>query len=135
MAASMEKDLRSHLLADTGIAAVVVDRVYPRWPRKTFSPPYITFERAGTEHATSMRGSSGLAKGRVLLAVWSESFEGARALIELIRLRLTGFTGTVGGTQFQGITVQNDLDFREPNSNLFGVEVDCGIWFAEAQPE
>ncbi len=86
---------RAHVLGDAAIAALVQARMYPsRLPQKVVVPA-ITYGMVSEDRSTTrhLRGPGGLARPRYQLDCYAATFDGARALDELCRLRLDCYSG------------------------------------------
>ncbi len=92
--------LRTHLLGDPAIAALVVARCYPlRLPQKTVLPA-IVLMLISDPRPGHLRGVSGLATARYQVDAYAQTYDGATELGGLCRQRLDGFAGewTDGGS-------------------------------------
>lgn len=90
---TITEGLRSHLLGDPAIAALVVARIYPlRVPQKV-TMPAIVLTLISDQREPHLRGISGLARPRYQLDCWAQTYDGATALGALCRQRLDGFAG------------------------------------------
>jgi hypothetical protein len=92
--------LRTHLLADAAIAALVGTRCYPlRLPQKVTMPAIVLSLISGGRPG-HLRGVGGLARARYQLDSWAQTYDGATALAAVCRQRLDGFAGewTDGGS-------------------------------------
>ncbi len=86
--------MRSHLLADGSIAALVGTRIYPlRLPEKQVFPAVVLTRISGIRYS-HLRGAGSLARPRYQVDSWATTHDGATALGSLCRQRLDGFKGT-----------------------------------------
>lgn len=94
---TIDTALRSYLMGDAAIAALVVGRVYPlRLPQpKTGRTelPAITYTRISTVRHGQLRGRASLARPRFQVDAWAYKPDDAAALGALCRERLEGFVG------------------------------------------
>ncbi len=90
--------LRSFMLANMDIAAMVGARMYPlRLPQKVdFTPPNgaITLTRVDDIGSAHLRGPNGLTKARIQVDSWAKQFDDTITLGHLCRQRLNGYQGT-----------------------------------------
>jgi len=97
--------LRSFLLADSQIAAVVATRVYPiKLPQGTtgVSIVYNRISGGGDYH---MQGLSGFAHHRFQIDAWASTANAATSLADLIRDRIDGYRGDMGADSPPVVTV------------------------------
>lgn len=86
---SFESEFKSHLQADSGIAAVVNDGIYPGHVPQGAGVPAVTYERDTTAPQNDLAGTDGnLLQIGLEVRAWAESFITAAALGELVRERL-----------------------------------------------
>ena len=132
----MEEALVSLLLNDSGLTSRVDNRVYwARRPQDVSALPVITLFRVSAPRDYHMQGASGLVESRVQCdlfgAKYSETKLSARALMAAIN----GYSGTFSGTQFQRISIENERDTNETESDagrhLFRTSIDLLIWHDE----
>ncbi len=140
----MESDLRTYLLGDATVAALVGTRVYPvRLPQGgTF--PAITYQRVSqVPVGRPTSGPPSVVAARVQFDVWSlnrdgvDGYAAARALADAVRQRLDGKTGALGS----GLTVVQDvrLDAErdtgyDETGELYRISLDFTAWYPETSP-
>lgn len=135
----MESDLRSLLLANPTLTALVGNKIY--WdeiPQTTKRPAIVMYLVSGLAgyHA---QGADGLNTTRVQFdcqsLVVSEKWAIARALEDA----LSGFRGIQGDTQFQGMFKSLERDKAErpatPAATFFVRQLDFEIWWRVKPPE
>ena len=139
--------LRSHLLADASIAAIVTAQIYPGMlPQKVLARPddttgAIVFQRVSSIRWAHLRGSGALARPRVQLDSWARTYTLATRLGALVRQRLEGFRGdwTDGGSPatLAHVTVffdtEQDLVEPEINGGLYRHSADYFLFHSTAQ--
>ena len=128
---SLETDLRSFLLADVTIAALVGTRVGPEPLAQNSPKPAITYRRLDTERDLTMDGPEGLQRPTVQVTSWAATLIEARDLAGKIRLRLAGFKGTMGATIVQVIFPRGDNDGYEADVLAYFTDLDFEIWAEE----
>ena len=136
----IEEAMRRHLLANAAVAAIVVDRVYPkRLPQKP-SYPAIVYHRVGTARPMHMGGVDGYAEARFQLDAMARSFAEARELGEAIRLALAGYRGAMGaagaepGVQVYGVFTEGELDDYDDEFEVYTSIQDFTFQHQEARP-
>lgn len=121
--------LRTHLLGDTAISALVVARVYPlRLPQKPLMPAIVYMKVTGRRF-THLRGPASLARPRYQLDCWASTHDGAVELGTLVRQRLDGYNGTWsdGGSPAITMDVSALLDPEQGDRDLFEEDVNGGL--------
>lgn len=86
--------LRTFLLQNNAIAALVSARVYPlRLPQKAVMPSIVLtrIDDIGDAH---LRGPNALTRARVQVDCWAQTFDDAVALGDLCQRRLDGYQGS-----------------------------------------
>ncbi len=118
--------LRSHLLGDTAIAALVGARAYPlRLPQKAVMPSIVLTE-VSSVRSKHLRGADALATERYQVDAWAGTFDAATALGALCRQRLNGYAGTWtdGGSPATSVLVRI---FVETEMTLFEEDISGGL--------
>lgn len=99
----MLSDLRTFLLADTAIAAVVGDRVFEQVLPQGTAVPSIRIWIVDGKSQEHLEGGSGLAMDRVQVDCYASTPPAADSLSTLVRLRLQGHIGAMADTYVDGI--------------------------------
>jgi len=131
---SVSSDLRSYLLADSLIASLIVDRIYPMKSPQNSVMPAITYFWVSGSRSHSMDSANGLSMPRVQFDCWAKTYLSAEILFEALRKRLDGFKGTAGtspGTTVQGVFFENENDAYEPEPELFRRSCDFMVNYEE----
>lgn len=131
----IEQALMTFLLAQSGITALVGDRIhYARAPQDVASP-YLVISKISGLREHSHDGSAHLASPRFQFSAFAETYGAAKVVITAVQEALQGYSGTMGGDD--GVFVggafyedENDLDPGD-GSGLFGVAADYIIWHSE----
>ena len=124
-------DLRTFLLADTAIAASIAARVYPvQLPQKP-TLPAIAYRIVSGFRPHSMPNTRGLARPRVQIDCYSDSYEGAQTLADLVRKRLDAYRGAAGTATWQGVFFSNENDDFDPDTKLYTLSRDYTFWVEE----
>ncbi len=119
--------LRTYLLADAGIAALVAARAYPlRLPQKAVFPAIVLQRISGVRYA-HLRGSGSLARPRFQVDCWATTHLGAAQLGSRCRVRLAGFAGTFTDGESPATVVRVQAIVFEEEQDLFEEEINGGI--------
>lgn len=128
--------LRTFLLADTGIAAVVGTRVYPIKIPQGINQASIVYTRISGQGIYHMGGPSGLAMPRYQLDAWAPKADDATTLANLIKDRIDGFRGVMGSgpmaVTVQGVFLLDEREDYDDTVNLHRMSRDYAIDFEEA---
>ncbi len=137
-----EDALRTILLADPAVAALIDDRVYPLEAAVAMivNPadasaamrpylPFTTYQRTTpSKPEMTLSGPSGLCQFTILLETWGDTFDGAQAVAAAIGAALNGYHGTVnissGATA--GTVNVNSADLTDTDSDTVGNEDGSG---------
>ncbi len=110
MTASLSTDIRSHLLDDAAIAALVDGRIRPRKLRQGETLPAIRITRAGGLQEDTLGGVSNVRQATVQIDCYASSSDGADALLELARTSMLGAArSTIGTTYVHAVLPQGDM--------------------------
>lgn len=140
MIADIRPALRAYLLADSGIAALVGDRIYHIKMPQGVTQPSIVFNRISGQGDHHMQGASGLNRPRIQIDCWAKSSaDAAVALANLVKERIDGFKGSVGygsnspqdSVTVQGVFFESERDDYDSDSEFYRVSHDYLIWYEE----
>lgn len=113
----------SYLLADSGVTALIGTRLYPeRFPAGA-TLPVVTYQRVFGAEEINHDGASGLARARLQLDCWAESYGGAVALGKAITDALRDYPDA---------RIVNVMDLPEPEVALRRRMVEVSAWYQEA---
>lgn len=132
----MKAALRSILLADAGVAALVGARVsWVTRPRMS-ELPSITLQQIGGIRHYDMTAPSGLVQARVQVDCWALANKDAARVARAVNAAIGGLRGEVAGVEFQGCFLESELDFTDatgatPDELLHRVSQDYVIWHDE----
>lgn len=129
--ADIRVGLRAHLLSDAAITAIVVDRVFPLKMPQGVTQASIVYARISGQGDHTMQGASDLARPRIQIASWAPSADVADALARLVKARIDGFRGQMGGVAVQGVFFDSEGDQYDDTTKLYGVRHDYFVWFEE----
>lgn len=123
------------LLAQSGVTALVADRIHFGKAPQDVASPYIVISKISGPREKSHDGPVGLAHPRFQLSAFAITYGVAKAVIAALQAALDGYKGMMGGDD--GVFVggafyddENDLDPGD-GTGLFGVGADYIIWHNE----
>lgn len=109
----MEEDLRALLLSNPGVAATVGQRV--TWTKRPQGSPLpaIVLHLIDSVPTYTLDGDTGHRNSRVQVDCYGEMYADAKGTARAVSSALSGFKGTVGGTNFQGVFQESSRDLSE----------------------
>ena len=115
---SIGNSVYSLLLGNSGVTALVSDRIYPlRAPQDT-AKPYVVFFVVSSEHDRHLHGPSGVVEKRIQVDAYADTYEAAHAVSEAIRRALNGYSGTPVATKISRISLLTERDADEGADTL-----------------
>lgn len=134
----IENDLRSFLLGDGDIAALVSTRIYPEFIPQNRPVPAIVYQRILKETPYHLGGQGTLVAPRIQLSCWADDPDTRATLAELVRNRISGYQGNLGGLsplgETEGIIIVNELHDHESETGRFRALLDVKVWHQELEP-
>lgn len=131
---SIETGLRTLLLTDAAVAALITARVYPISLPQEPTLPAVVYNRIDGAPAQFLSGSGSLKHARYQLDCYSTvSYSQAKAVAAAVNEALDGYRGSYSGGTIKGITVLDDgTDLSEPELEEFRVKLEYSVWYTEA---
>lgn len=114
------------LSGDTAVAALVGTRIYPKKAPQGVARPYVVFHKTTRRPSRTFTGYS-LSRGLWQIDAWADDFDTADTLGDAIEDALDEFRGDAGGRTL-AITLDNDSDDYEPDTDLYRQSLDFVIW-------
>ena len=109
----IEEALVAHLLAQTGLTALISRRFfYEELPQDTILPAVTCIKISDIKDHT-LTGQSELERPTYQFTAWASTKAGARAVAEQIKLTLSDYQGTMGGITVQKIELQTEMSSLE----------------------
>lgn len=132
----LEEGVYAQLIGNSGVSAVVANRVYPLALPQKPAYPAIRFQRISSTPEHSHGGHSGVATTRVQFDCFDVTALGAKRLGELVRLALDSFQGTMGGdngVEVDGCFIDDSRDEYDGEIPVYWTSLDFLIVHAEAR--
>jgi len=109
----MQQDLIARLLTHAPLTALVGQNLF--WVRRPqgIQPPLVILRMVSSIPALVMQGERSVEESRVQIDCYAQTYAAARAIAAQVKARLGGYSGTVGGTTFQGVFRITELDMTE----------------------
>lgn len=128
----MEAALIGVLLADPAITNAVGQRVYPLQRPQGSDYPSIVSTRISGQPLYDDDGEVGLQNARVQVDSFGRTYTEAKDLAQLVRARLSAFSGLHAGINFSYIMLDEERDLNEGGSNAaeypVRVAMDFIVW-------
>lgn len=129
--AFIEEDLRTFLVADPAITALVVGRIYPLKLPQDPTLPAIAYMRVSGFRGRVQDGPAGYARPTFQIDCWADSYLEAKNVADAVRQRLQAYKGTMGTTEVQSVRFLGDRDDFERDVENFRILMDFEIWHLE----
>lgn len=131
----MKQALRSHLLADPDITALVDQRIAWAVRPRQDQLPSIALHRIDGIRDYAMVAPTGLVTSRVQVDCWATTNKEADRISKAVRGALSGLRTMINGVEFQGAFLEIEIDYSEdgpaPDELLHRVSTDYRIWHSE----
>jgi hypothetical protein len=134
---SIESGIYSRLTTDSAIAAIVSTRVYPGRIPQNSAMPCLTYQMISGPRDYTHDGATKRVDSRWQITVHAATYLAAAALSKLVRLRLSGVTGTWDGTMVTGCLLLDegdiyDVDAESEAISRSGKRLDFRIYYTDA---
>ena len=132
----MEEALVAYLLANTGLATLVGNRITWTTRGQASQTPAIVLTKVSGVRGYTMLGPDGLVEARVQIDCWGRTFGEAKQVSRAVIAAMHGIAGVRGGVRFQSGFVDGERDDFDSGSNvqagsaerLFRTSLDFIIW-------
>jgi hypothetical protein len=114
----IEEAIRTKLINDAAVAALVTARVFPgKIPERDtdgdpVALPAVVYRKVAGNRDHTLDGPAGWCEGRFFIKCFDDSFDGAKILSDAIRKDFDGYFGTVAGVDLLDVFL--DSEFDEP---------------------
>lgn len=122
----MEADLRTYIVGQADIAAVISSRCYLLVAPQTASRPLIIFRVIQSDGLDTLNDTTGLVRSDLEIECHATTDTGSKALKELVRRRLHTYRGAMGSTFICSCLHTSESDDYVPPQ----VANDTGIYVA-----
>ena len=117
---SIKVGLRTILINDTAVAAIVAARISPTHLKQSETIPAITYQRVSTGREYLIHeGPIGQVSSRIQYACWAETDTEAEALADAVRLALDGYSGLSGSMTIESVNSEGQWDFYDEKRELY----------------
>lgn len=124
---SIQADIRTYLLTQTGVTDLIGSRIYAmKLPKKAVFPS-LTYSTISSVRTRSHSGDSSLTTPRIQLSCWGEKYQDCKDLAAELVSSLESYKGLMGSTTVYSSFVENELDLYDSESKVYHVPVDVKI--------
>ncbi len=110
---TIETGLRTHLIADAPVTALVVARIYPLKLPQSPTYPALTYEIISDIPHRALAGDSDLERVRARIHCWAATYSGAIDLAAKVRTAVGDFSGLMGTTTVRSVKFETWNDIFE----------------------
>ncbi len=121
---AIEDGLRTHLIADAPVTALVVARVYPLKLPQSPTYPALTYEIISDIPYRGLDGDHDKERIRVRVHCWSATYAGATDLARKVRTALSDFKGLMGTVEVSSTKFESWNDIFEDVPEVYRRVVD-----------
>ena len=124
---TIETGLRTHLLADGPVAALVVTRIYPLKLPQSSTYPALTYEIISDIPYRGLAGDRNRERIRARIHCWAETYTGAIDLAGKVRTAVADFSGLMGTVPVSSVKFETWNDIFEDVPEVYRRVVDFMI--------
>jgi hypothetical protein len=122
--AELEEVLFTHLTGFAGLSALVAARVYPLLLPQVPTYPALTYQRIDSPHEGVMGGATDIARTRVQVDSWAETYAEAKAVATQVRLALDNWESEAVSPAIINAAFDTDGDIYEEEVGIYRVRAD-----------
>lgn len=126
----IETAIRSILINDIAVSAITT-RCYPVMIPQAAQVPLILYQKVSGMRDHVLTGPTGLARPRIQVEAWAETYAGAKELGAAIRKALDGYIGTAAGVEIGSCLIESERDIYESELGVHRVVQDYMIYHKE----
>jgi hypothetical protein len=130
---SLEKAVRSVLINDATVAALVVARVYPQRRPMGTAVPALIYQNVASETNQAVATQGGLKRTRLSIACIDRTYGAVKTLRNAVEGALINYSGTLEGETIDSLRLESAVDIDETNEpagefGYFRTILDFVIW-------
>lgn len=123
--------VRTYLLAQPDIAAIVGDGAYPLFIPQGREPPCLVYQQVDASRQVTYDGTNGLVGASLQVDCLAVRYADARALADAVRDALTDYSGDMAGTTVRNCFIVADQDLSDIEPGFFRVSLNFDLWYVE----
>jgi len=130
---SLEKAVRSILIADGTVTGLVSSRVYPQRRPQGTAVPAIVYQNIFEETNEALATQGGIKRTRLSVEVFDKTYGATKTLRNAVESALINYTGTTEGETINSLRLESAVDLDELNDpasdfGYFRTILDFVIW-------
>lgn len=126
----IEQAIRYILVNDATVKAITT-RCYPVMIPQGATMPLIRYQKVSGVRDHVLTGPTGLARPRIQVEAWAETYSGAKSLAAAIREALDGYIGTAASVAIGSCLIESERDIYESELGVHRVVQDYMIYHKE----
>lgn len=127
----LETDLRTFLIAEPSIQALVGQRVYGLLREPNAPLPSVNIQRNHTARQELFCGVSPLVSADLMIDSYGINGDDAWALAKALRLLFKNFAGNVGDTVVKKVFLTNEFPLTDPDPGIIRIVQLYNFWYLE----
>ena len=127
----IESALYTKLSTDSGVSALVGDRIYPLIVAQGALSPSIRYQTVTKSRESAMGSDSGITFARIQIDSFASTYLAAKTVAEAVRGALQRFRGTVIGIEIQSLFIEDMPESYDDKVKMYTVTQDINIGFVE----
>ena len=124
----IEQAVRSIMVNDAGLSALIEDRCYQETVPAEVSGDAVTFSITTASPTTAHNGDAGLDFVRMQIDCWSDTRAGVISLWNATRMALQDFSGVIDGETIQAVILAAFRDIPQPAETAVNVHRKNSEW-------
>jgi gamma-glutamyltranspeptidase len=130
---SLEKAVRSILIADSTVTGLVASRVYPQRRPQGTAVPAIVYQNVFQATNEALATQGGIKRTRLSVEVFDKTYGATKTLRNAVESALINYTGTTEGETIDSLRLESAVDIDETNEpagdfGYFRTILDFVIW-------
>lgn len=117
----MIADLVAYLGNASAVSSLVSSRIYPQLLPQSPTLPALTYSQISAIRTYVLAGDVQKARRRFQIDCWAATHKASAQLADAVRNTLSGFYGSMSGTQVHFITLDNEHDLFDEQAGTTGV--------------
>jgi hypothetical protein len=107
---SPEAVLRSALIADAGVNALIGSRIYPLLAPASTSLPFVVWRRSGINREQTLGPPMGVPRVSVEYTIFATTYYSARNVADAMRRALDGYGGILDNVEVKQSSLEDESD-------------------------
>ena len=129
--ALIDEALRSMLVGDSGVTAIVSTRVFNGQVPQNTALDALSFSRITAQRSLAHHGPTAMTDSIFQISCWASSLLNAKNLAAAVRRLLHGFRGTVATVEIGIARVINEIDSFDPETGVYLIAVEAALLHRE----